>query len=113
TVSGLTVGTGATVAPGNSIGTLNVAGPVSFAAGSHYQVEIDAAGRSDRIAASGSATLAGGTVDVAKAPGTYLPGTRYTILTAAGGVTGTFSGVSQDLLFLTLGLTYDSNNVYL
>ncbi len=113
TVSGLTVGSGATVAPGNSIGTLSVAGPVSFAAGSHYQVEIDAAGRSDRIAATGTATLAGGTVDVVKAPGRYLPGTRYTILTATGGVSGTFAGVAQDLLFVGLGLNYDANNVYL
>lgn len=113
TVSGVTVGAGATVAPGNSIGTLNVAGNVAFAAGSRYQVEIDTAGRSDRIAATGTATLAGGTVDVVKAPGTYLPGTRYTILTAAAGVTGTFSGVAQDLVFISLGLSTDANNVYL
>ncbi|MBN8940691.1 MAG: autotransporter domain-containing protein [Rhizobiales bacterium] len=113
TVSGVTVGSGATVAPGNSIGTLGVAGNVAFAAGSHYQVEIDTAGRSDKIAATGSAALAGGTVDVVKAPGAYLPGTRYTILTATGGVTGSFAGVTHDLLFLTLGLNYDLNNVYL
>jgi outer membrane autotransporter protein len=115
TVSSLTIGTGATVAPGNSIGTLNVTGNVGFAAGSRYQVEIDATGRSDRIVAGGTATLAGGTVDLVKAPGAYLPGLRYTILSATGGVTGTFadfSGFSGTLPFISLGLNYDANNVY-
>ncbi|MBY0258869.1 MAG: autotransporter-associated beta strand repeat-containing protein, partial [Methylobacterium sp.] len=62
-VGGLNVGQGGTVAPGNSIGTLNVAGNVTFAAGSTYAVEV-AAGRSDRIAATGAAQIGGGTVSV-------------------------------------------------
>ncbi|WP_170182053.1 autotransporter outer membrane beta-barrel domain-containing protein [Phreatobacter stygius] len=113
TVGGLTVKAGGTVAPGNSLGTLNVSGHVGFAAGSRYQVEINPAGQGDRIVADGTAVLSGGTVDVVKAPGTYLPGTRYTILTAAGGVTGTFASFGQAGLFISLGLSYDTNNVYL
>ncbi|SKC01495.1 outer membrane autotransporter barrel domain-containing protein [Bosea thiooxidans] len=113
TVGGLIAASGGTLAPGNSIGTLNVAGNVSFAAGSAYRVEIDPAGASDRIAASGTATLTGGTVMVEKAPGSYVPGTRYTILTAAGGVSGTFAGLTQNLPFIALGLSYDPGNVYL
>ncbi|WP_280114163.1 autotransporter domain-containing protein [Bosea sp. LC85] len=113
TVSGLAAASGGVIAPGNSIGTLTVAGNLGFAAGSVYQVEIDPAGESDRIAASGTATLSGGTVVVAKAPGSYAPGTRYTILTAAGGVSGTFAGLAQDLPFLALGLSYDPASVYL
>src|SRR5262249_39702434 len=40
-----------TVAPGASIGTLSVNGPVTFQAGSTYEVEANAAGQSDKIVA--------------------------------------------------------------
>ncbi len=39
--------------PGNSIGTLNINGNISFSAGSIYQVEVNPAGNADRISASG------------------------------------------------------------
>ena len=84
-------------APGNSIGTLNVNGNVAFAAGSTYQVEINAAGQGDKIIATGKATLSGGTVQVVGANGTYTPSTRYTILTANGGVSGTFAQLTTSL----------------
>ncbi|MFZ4835104.1 S8 family serine peptidase, partial [Rouxiella sp. Mn2063] len=50
---------GGTVAPGNSIGTLNVTNNVSFDAGSRYAVEVDNNGNSDRIQSAGTATLNG------------------------------------------------------
>ncbi|WP_346357820.1 autotransporter domain-containing protein [Bosea sp. (in: a-proteobacteria)] len=113
TVGSTTIQSGATIAPGNSIGTLTVAGNVSFAGGSTYQVEVNAAGQSDRIAASGSATLSGGTVQVLAENGNYAASTSYTILTATGGVAGQFSTVTSNLAFLTPSLVYDSNNVTL
>lgn len=115
TIPGLAVVAGGVVAPGNSIGTLTVAGNIGFASGSVYQVEIDPAGRSDRLQVNGNATLAGGTVQVAKAAGVYLPGMRYTIVNATGGVAGTFAGLTLDgaLPFVSFGLGYDANNVYL
>ncbi|TXM89214.1 phosphatase PAP2 family protein, partial [Methylobacterium sp. WL116] len=64
TVGGISALSGGTVAPGNSIGTLTVAGNAAFAAGSVFQVEANAAGQSDRLAVAGTATLAGGTVQV-------------------------------------------------
>ena len=112
TFGGLTV-TGGTIAPGNSIGTLNVAVNVSFAPGTVYQVEINAAGQSDLIAATGTATLTGGTVQVLPANGSYAKSTQYTILTAAGGVTGTFDGATNSFLFLVPTLSYDATNVFL
>ncbi|VUD72767.1 Extracellular serine protease [Methylobacterium symbioticum] len=111
TVGGVVATSGATVAPGNSIGTLTVAGAATFAPGSVYSVEANAAGQSDRIAASGSATLAGGTVQVTAAQGAYAPRTRYTILTADGGVTGRFAGVSANFAFLDPSLTYTPTEV--
>src|SRR5690606_33215478 len=54
TVGGLVVN-GGTVSPGNSIGTLKVAGEVDFSGGGIFEVEVDAAGNSDRIEATGKA----------------------------------------------------------
>ncbi|WP_374841277.1 autotransporter-associated beta strand repeat-containing protein, partial [Mycoplana ramosa] len=113
TVGGIVTQSGGIVAPGNSIGTLNVAGNVTFGPGSLYQVEVNAAGQSDRIAATGTATLNGGTVQVLAETSSYKPSTTYTILTAAGGRTGTFGGVTSDLAFLTPTLGYDVNAVTL
>ncbi|GAD51156.1 putative autotransporter, partial [Caenibius tardaugens NBRC 16725] len=104
-----------TVAPGNSIGTLHV-GNITFASGSSYEVEINAAGQSDKIVASGKVTINGGTVKVLAGTGNYAPATTYNILTAnpaAGGVDGTFSGVTSNLAFLDPSLSYDAGNVYL
>jgi autotransporter-associated beta strand protein len=112
-IGGLVVGPGATVAPGNSIGTLTVNGNVIFQSGSFYQVEANAAGQSDKIVASGAATLAGGTVQVLAENQAYARQTRYMILTANGGVTGTFAGVTSNLAFLTPTLSYDPNDVFL
>ncbi|POR53195.1 outer membrane autotransporter protein [Bosea psychrotolerans] len=113
TVGSVVIANGGTVAPGNSIGTLNVAGNVAFAAGSTYQVELNAAGASDLVAATGTATLSGGQVQLLAAPGSYGLSTRYVILTAQGGVSGQFSGVTSNFAFLTPTLSYDAREVAL
>ena len=113
TVGSVTIN-GGTLAPGNSIGTLNVAGNVDFSAGGTYVVEVDAAGNSDLINATGTATLTNGSVLVTPEAGNYGDSTDYTILTAAGGLGGTaFNSASSTLAFLTPTLSYDANNVYL
>ncbi|MDR3381569.1 autotransporter domain-containing protein [Cupriavidus basilensis] len=112
TVGSVTVASGGTVAPGNFIGTLNVAGDIRFAAGSTYVAQINATGASDRINATGAAALAG-TLDVIKTAGLYSPGQRYTLLSASGGVSGTFGALTQNQPFVDLGLAYDASHVYL
>jgi fibronectin-binding autotransporter adhesin len=113
TIIGQFASNGGTLAPGNSIGTLNVTGTFSQTGGV-YQVEVNNAGQSDKIVASGTATIGGGaTVQVLAASGTYQRNTTYTIVTATGGLTGTYSGVTSNLAFLTPSLSYDANNVYL
>ncbi len=97
------------VAPGNSIGTLSVAGALTFGAGSVYQAEVNAAGQSDLIAAGGTATL-GGQVQVIASSGTYARATFYQILSAAA-VSGTFRSVTSNFAFLTPTLIYTSNAV--
>jgi outer membrane autotransporter protein len=112
-IGGLSVSGGGIVAPGNSIGTLTVRGNVSFDVDGVYQVKANAAGQSDKINATGTATLTGGTVQVLAQGGTYARQTRYTILTANAGVTGKFEGVTSNLAFLTALLSYDSKDVFL
>ena len=101
---------GGVLAPGNSIGTLNVAGSLTFSAASSYMVEISGAS-SDLTRVTGVATLGGATVVVVP---TGTVAKQYTILTATGGVPDTFnpvvSGVSPNL---NPSLSYDANNVYL
>lgn len=113
TVGRTTIASGATIAPGNSIGTLTINGDISFAAGSTYEAEINAAFEGDLIDASGAATINGGTVHAVKMGGVYTPGSRWTIIGADGGVTGTFDALIQNMPFVDLALAYDSHHVYI
>src|SRR3546814_14015160 len=103
----------ATAAPGNSSGTLSVATFARFEEGSFYQVEVDAAGASDRLAVTGDVTLEGGTVQVLAEAGDYQPVTDYAIITAGGAVDGTFDAVTSNLAFLTPSLAYAADSVTL
>lgn len=114
TVGGIGAASGGTVAPGNSIGTLSVAGDVAFAPGSTYEVEANATS-SDKIVATGAANITGGAVTLIPYQGALIPaGTRWSILSAAGGVTGAFDSISfsSNSLFLTGALSYAANDVY-
>lgn len=113
-IGDVTINSGGSFAPGNSIGTINVAGNVIFNPGSNYNVEVDAAGNTDKIISTGTATLTGSTVNVQPIAGSYSSSTDYTILTATGGFGGTaFSSVNSNLAFLTPTLSYDATNVFL
>ncbi|WP_338425176.1 autotransporter domain-containing protein [Sphingopyxis kveilinensis] len=108
------VGNGGTIAPGNSIGQLTVNGDLAFAAGSIYEVEVNAAGAADRLDATGAVTIADtASVSVLAEDGNYSPRTDYVILTGAGGITGTFGSVTTDLAFLDPLLRYSANMVTL
>ncbi|MBP1124669.1 MULTISPECIES: autotransporter serine protease [Pseudomonas] len=120
-IGSLLAKSGGTVAPGNSIGTLNVAGDVTFDAGSTYAVELSPT-RSDRIVAGGTATLNGGTVTLAlensptllsTAQAQSLIGRQYNILQAAGGINGSFAAVLPDYVFIGGNLNYAANGVQL
>ncbi len=93
-ITGRLVNSG-TVAPGNSIGLIEVDGPVTFEAGSRFEVEIAADGSSDRLAASGPVALDAGhlavTVDDTSAIGLQ----RFSILTSESGIVGDFGSVDD------------------
>ncbi|SUC82771.1 Extracellular serine protease precursor [Pannonibacter phragmitetus] len=114
TVASLTVLSGGIVAPGNSIGTINVAGPVSFGAGSVYEVEVNANGTSDRVIATGAVTIdSGASVRVLAESGTYSPSTTYSIVSGAS-VSGQFNPVvTTNFAFLTAELGYSATDVLL
>ncbi len=113
TIGGLIIRNRATAAPGNSIGHIKVDGTVLFERGSAYALEINADGRADLVSATGTATIEGGTINVLAEAGDYKPQTSYVFLTADGGVTGTFEGVTSNLAFLTPTLAYAANSVSL
>jgi autotransporter-associated beta strand protein len=104
---------GGTLAPGNSIGLLTVQGNLVFTAASHYMVEVSPA-NADRTNVTGSANLGGATVNASFAPGSYV-NKQYTIINAAGGVSGTFSSLVNSGLPLGLksSLSYDANDAFL
>lgn len=112
TLLSLNAQSGGIVSPGNvgAIGTLTASGAVNLAAGSQYIVDIGASGLSDRIVA-GSATLGGGTITLR--PVNRLPrfGDAYTVLTASGGVTGTFGNATSFSAILYPQLSYSAGSV--
>lgn len=110
TVAGINVAEGGIVAPGNSVGQLNVNGDLNLAQGSIYQVESDAAGNADRIVASGRATLNNSTLSLVQ-DGNWVAASRYSILSAAGGISGAFATVQSSFAFLTPTLNYTATDV--
>ncbi|HBO0647568.1 TPA: S8 family serine peptidase, partial [Pseudomonas aeruginosa] len=120
-IGGLLARSGGTVAAGNSIGTLEVAGDLRFESGSTYAVELSESA-SDRIVASGKASIAGGNVTLAmenspdllsQSQVESLVGRRYDILDAAGGIDGRFDAVLPNYMFLGGTLDYAANAIRL
>ncbi|MET3599997.1 autotransporter domain-containing protein [Martelella mangrovi] len=106
-----------TIGAGNSIGTITVGGDLNLASSSFVEAEVDLSGNADLIAVGGVANLAGAVV-VDTIDG-YILNHDYVILTATGGLNGTFS--SSDSLwnnidnyaFVSPVLSYGPNTVFL
>ena len=114
TVGGIDAQAGGIIAPGNSIGTLNVNGNLNQAAGSIYRVELTSTGQSDFLHATGTATIANGALlGVVKLDAVpFVLGTQYTVLQADGGITGTYTMLSPST-FIGVAASYDPTHVYL
>lgn len=112
--SAVTLQSGATLSPGNSPGTLTVQGNLTFNSGSTYLAEVQGA-NADRVDVSGTATLAG-TLRLVALGGAYTFNSAYTLLSAAGGSTGSFSQVDTAGSFgdgVTTTVSYTANDVQL
>ncbi|WP_224750090.1 autotransporter domain-containing protein, partial [Halomonas sp. ML-15] len=127
TLGELRAGSGSVVRPGNSIGTLNVAGDYTLGSGATYEVELRGGGstpgvHSDLIAVAGATTLEDGSqILVTPENGTddgsigYADGSTYTILTTGGGLTVAGDGpvISDDYAYLDFAGSFDADNYYL
>jgi uncharacterized protein with beta-barrel porin domain len=112
---------GGNVQPGGTVAVLTVAGTYAQSGAGTLTIEITpgvAAGPGigyDQLRVDGTASLAGA-LSVISDPGNYMLGSRYTILTASGGRSGTFATIDYNPIFAaytTPAVTYDANDVYL
>ncbi|HEX4132144.1 MAG TPA: hypothetical protein VHZ24_19090, partial [Pirellulales bacterium] len=86
-----TINAGGTVYPGTVGAPLTISGNFTQNSGSSYTAEVSATG-SDKIVVNGSATIhTGSTFNIVLDPGTYTTGTHYVVMTASGGITGSYS----------------------
>ncbi|MFC7704178.1 autotransporter domain-containing protein [Plastorhodobacter daqingensis] len=111
TTASVAIASGGTLGAGNSIGTLTIDGNLSFAQGAIFEVETDADGNTDRVDVTGRAVINGGSVLALSEAGAYALNTEYQILTAPGGITGTFDSVRSSLAFLDARLRYGSTSL--
>src|SRR4029077_6037196 len=104
---------GGTLSPGHSVGTITVNGNLTFVGPGNYLVEVSATS-ADRVNVSGKATLTG-TLRAFAIDTDYKINTRYTVINAVNGVTGTFTTLDIVGNFHTVRphIEYDANNVFL
>ncbi len=103
-----------TISPGNSPGTITVNGTLVLNPGSTYLAEVQGA-VADRITVTGTASIAG-TLNLTPLGGVYTFNTPYTLLSAAGGVSGTFGTVTTSGSFgaaIAQTVSYNANSVLL
>jgi autotransporter-associated beta strand protein len=115
------VSNGGTVQPGGTIGILTINGNYTQSSAGNLTIEITpnvAAGPGvgySQLRILGSASLAG-SLTILNNAGTYTVGSKYAVLTAAGGVTGTFATQTYNpgfAAYIIPVVTYDANNAYL
>jgi hypothetical protein len=114
-VGNTTVANGGVLMPGNGTPAtfLTVSGNLAFQSGALYVIQLNPT-TSSLTNVLGAATLGNATVQASFATGSYVA-KKYTILTAGGGMSGTFGSVVNFDLPPTLSssLSYDASNVYL
>jgi autotransporter-associated beta strand protein len=120
TVSNININNGGTLAPGlrSAPGTLTVTGNLVLQAAATYLVQVSPAVQSlttvtgTNPGSTGTATLNGATLALNATPGGYAFGTKYAVLTAAGGVNGTFANTTASSGPVTATVSYDANDVF-
>ncbi|MBS0205489.1 MAG: autotransporter domain-containing protein [Planctomycetes bacterium] len=91
-----TIQSGGTLQPGTAGAPLTINGNLTQAAGSTFAVGVNPAAN-EKVIVNGSADISssGTSLHLTVAPGSYTPGQSYTLLTATGGLTGTFASTVQ------------------
>ncbi|MFC0239740.1 autotransporter domain-containing protein [Rhodopseudomonas telluris] len=115
TVTGANATISGTFTPGNGTpgSSMAIVGNLAFQSGAQYLVQVNPTTASFATV-TGTATLGGAAVGATFANGSYIQ-KQYTILTATGGISGTFgavTGTNTPSNFHST-LSYDANNAYL
>ncbi|MBA3816984.1 MAG: autotransporter domain-containing protein [Parachlamydiaceae bacterium] len=104
------------VAPGNSIGVLNVVGNYTQAANSTLLVQVDDQGNASKLAVVGQVSINQGTTALVTSDFIQLPRNQeFTapILSSETGLSGTFSNVISANPLIGVNASYDADVVYL
>ncbi|CAO4162878.1 autotransporter domain-containing protein [Methylorubrum populi] len=110
--SGTIIGTvrnAGTLSPGNSIGTLTIAGDYEQSGSGRLLMEVDT-DRFDALHVNGHLVV-GGEIDLAFDPTDKIASQHFTFATSTGSTSGRFGQVIDLNPFLTETLTYESNAV--
>jgi uncharacterized protein with beta-barrel porin domain len=114
TLGNTVVGNGATLMPGNGTpgSSMTVAGNLAFQSGAMFLVTLNPTTAS--FASVGGTASLNGTAAAVYLAGNYIS-KKYTVLTAAGGISGTFGSLVNTNVpaNFTSTLSYDANNAYL
>lgn len=119
---GLTIGSGATLAPGHSPTTMTVNATVTQSGGSNLQVDLAGHRYNSMLAVTGVgnpyilSSTGGGVTLVPQLWNSYAPalGDAWTLVTAEGGVVGTFSALSLPAAYptgMSLDVLYGENAI--
>lgn len=114
-IGSLNVNSGGTITPGTVNAPLTIHGNFHQNSGSTYSAEISPTA-SDTINVTGTAQIGTGTtLNLTFDSGTYTVGSKYTLLSAAGGLTGSYTStvaptLTQNLMFYE---SYDANKLQL
>ncbi len=115
TVGDTTISTGGTIYPGIVGAPLTINGSFTQSTGTTYSAEVSPTD-SDKIIVNGHATIQSGTTfNIVLDPGTYTAGTHYVVLTASGGISGTYTNTIMPSpgTGLFFSLIYDPNDIQL
>jgi autotransporter-associated beta strand protein len=116
TVGAITVNNGATFAPGGAatIAAMTVAGNLAFQSGALYLVQVNPSTASSTTVTAGGTVVLAGIVQAVFASGSYAA-RNYTILSAAGGLSGTFNSLTTSNLpaGFTASLSYTATSAIL
>ena len=115
-VGSLTLISGATHSPGNSIGTQTING--NYTNFGTLVIEANVAGQADRVIVNGGVNITGAALRVLEAAGLYGPTQSYLIIqnNGAGAVVGNFNTITNTIPYLIATVTTtggDGNDVVL
>lgn len=107
--------TGATIAPGNPIGTLTVNGFLNNSAGSSINIEINptSASKIQVMGSPGNANVTGATLNVTLEPNPFYSSTTFDIMTATGTITSPFAAVNIINPLAMVTVNYGTNLISL